>query len=360
MIYNKLIEQIFIYPKFVDQVNLVTKGLEVDLDQENRFWLENILAEYFNDGIKKISPYRIRPWSQVFEVETSRNGLYFFKIPAPEFDKEAQIAKLLESIVPNITTKVIARNEINGSFLMAALEGETLRVELRQKFDQSILEDSAARIGRFQKNIRQHISDFEQFDIPKWTPKTIIEDCDLLIQNPRFLFNTSLSGADIEEFRLLFPSIQEKLAALTKFDNGLSIDHGDFQDNNIFISENRILFIDWADTCISIPSFTIGTYCHSILLANLAITNKTILIEKLLAKYYFNLLDYEYDKLNQCHILLVHFLYPVICVLKVGRLLHLEGKTSDKYASTIIDYWIRIIISFSGVYRDKSLPNKII
>jgi hypothetical protein len=360
MIYNKSIEKIFVYPKFLDLVNLPTEGVEVTLYQETRFWLEDVLVQYFNDEILKISPYRIRPWSQVFKVETNLNELYFIKVPASEFNQEARITELVENFNPDITTTILARNTANGSFLMSALEGKTLRAELRQKFDQLILEDSAAKIGKFQKYIREHISDFEQLDIPRWTSTTLTEDCESLIQNSRFLVHTGLSGRDIAKFKSLFPFIQEKLSILTMFDKGLSIDHGDFQDNNIFISEDRVLFMDWADTCISIPSFTIGTYCHSILLAHSGITNKLGLIQKILEKYYFNLLGSGYNELHQCHIMLVHFLYPMICVLKVSRLLRLEDKGSDTYASKIIDYWIRIIISFSGIYRDKSLPNEVI
>lgn len=360
MISNKSINKIFTYPKFAGLVNSAIKEVEVSLDLETQFWLEEILVEYFNDGIKKISRHHIRPWSRVFKVETNRNGLYFLKIPAAEFYQEAQIIECIKSFHSDITTNILALNKPNGAFLMAALDGETLRAKVRKQFDQLILEDSAARIGEFQNYIREYLSDFEQLKIPKWTSETIIEDCESLIQNSRFLFYTGLSSTDIVEFRSLFPSIREKLTILTGFDNGLSIDHGDFQDNNIFISKDCILFMDWADACISIPSFTIGTYCHSILLAHPGITNKPELIQNILAKYYFNLLGSEYKELHEWHISLVHFLYPMICILKTGRLLNLEDKKSDKYASTIVDYWIRIVISFTGAYRDKSLRNEII
>jgi thiamine kinase-like enzyme len=359
MIYDKKIKKIFTYPKLTDLVNPTTKEDEVPLDQEIRVWLNDILKEYFDDGIKKISYHRIRPWSKVFKVETKRNGLYFLKIPASEFSHEGQIIEAIERYHPDVTIKVLARNKTNGSFLMAAFDEETLRSKLRKHFDESILVDSAAKIGKFQKDAREYISEFEQLGIPKWTSGTIIEYCELLIKNPRFLIHTGLSGKDIAAYRSLFPFIREKISILTMFDNGLSIEHGDFQDNNILISKNGSLFIDWGDANISTPSFTIGTYCHSIILAYPNLINKPIFIQNILAKFYLNLLGRELDELHECHIPLVHLLYPMICILKTGRLFNLEDKKTDKYASTIVDYWIRIVISFTDAYCDKSLCNKI-
>lgn len=63
----------------------------------------------------------------------------------------------------------------------------------------------------------------------------------------------------------------------------------------------------------------------------------------------------KFTERNGPHISLVHFLYPVICVLKVGRLLNLKDKKSDKYASAITDYWIRSIVSFADFYRYNAL-----
>jgi hypothetical protein len=360
MVSNKSISNLFTYPKFAGAVNLTIEETEVSVDQVTRSWLEDSLMENFNDGIKKISPYRIRPWSQVFIVETTRSKSYFLKIPAAEFDKEAQISELIKRFYPDNTPTILARNETNGAFLMDTLDGDTLRAIVRKQFDQTTLEDGALGIGEFQKNAREFIVDFDKLDIPKWTPEKIVKDCVLLIQNSRFLMHSDLSSKSLTEFRSLFPSIQEKLNILNDYDQGLSIDHGDFQDNNIFISEGRMVFMDWADASISIPSFTIGTYCHSALLAHPQITDKTSFLHNTLTKYYFSLLKVKFSNFHHAHVSLVHFLYPMICILKVERLLRLEEKNTDKYASTIIDYWIGIVISFSEAYRDQSLRNEII
>lgn len=358
MKHDRTASKIFIYPKFESLVNLTTN--EVTLDQENQAWLEEVIAEYFNDGIKSISHFRIRPWSKIFKVQTNYSGSYFLKIPTPEFKHEAQIINLIQSFNSDITTKIIVRNPTNGSFLMEAIEGETLRMKIRREEENSLLVSSAATIGNFQKNSREHLSSFEQLGIPKWTSETMIEDFESLIQSPRFLELTALSSLDLKKFRSLFPYIQEKLSVLTRLDNGLSIDHGDFQDNNIFISKYQNVFFDWADASITIPSFTIGTYCHSILLAHPSIDNKSKLIQNILTQYYCNLLGTKNNKFHESHPLLVHYLYPMMCILQVKRLFNLEDKKLDKYASTIIDYWIQLVISFSGIYRDKTLSNEIV
>ncbi len=360
MVTNLSISDLFTYPKFSRLVNLPTEGEGISLDQNTRIWVESILVKHFNDEIKIVSPYRIRPWSQIFKIETIHKGLFFLKIPASEFRQEAQIVELIEHFDSDITVKILARNENNGSFLMAALDGETLRATARKHLDPIMLEDGASIIGKFQKKAREFISEFEKLDIPKWTPKIIIENLEALINDSRFLFHSEISNESINELRSLFPFIQEKLDILIDFDHGLSIDHGDFQDNNLFVSEGRMLLMDWADSTITIPSFTIGTYCHSLLLAHPNIADKYKLIHNVLETYYFELIGLEYHELYQCHALLVHFLYPVICILKVERILNLQVQESDKYAAAIIDYWIRVVISFAEVYRNQSLRNEII
>lgn len=356
MTFNKT-NEIFTYPKFKSLSRFDLKGGDYPLNPEIQLWLEGVLTKQFNDGIKEILHFRSRPWSQVFKVKTNLNNIYFLKVPASEFCQEAQIIGLVEKFNSEIATKIIARDETSGCFLMDSLDGETLRSRIRKQVDQSILVSSAATIGNFQKDAREYISSFEKLGIPKWTAKTIIDACFLLVQNPNFLLCTELSIKEINEFKLLFPSIQAKLIILSSFDNGLSIDHGDFQDNNIFISDYRSVFMDWADASITIPSFSIGTYCHSILLAHPDIVSKSKIIQNILEEYYSNLLGSKYDELFELHITLVHLLYPIICVLKTGRLLNLEDNKSYKYASSIIDYWIRIAISFRGAYSDQSLSN---
>lgn len=356
---NGLTRSLFTYPGLTGLVEISTEDVELFFNEQTRFWLEKVLNENYSDGIKRVSPYRIRPWSQVFTVETIRGGFYFLKIPATEFYQEAKIIELIENLGLDITVCILARNKINGAFLMDALEGDTLRTITRKQLNESIFEDSAVRIAEFQKSARDHVSDFEKVGIPKWTAKTILKDCEILINHSRYLSHSGLSSKSISEFRSLLPAIYEKLSILSGFDKGLSIDHGDFQDNNIFVSKDRVFFMDWGDVNISIPSFTIGTYCHSILLAHANISNKPKLVRNILSKYYFNLLGFEYDKLHQCHVSLVHILYPISCILKVGRLFNADNKKLEKYASTIIDYWIGIVISFSDAYHDESLSNEI-
>lgn len=358
MVYKITPENLFTYPKITGLVDLPTTGREEFLDQFTQTWLENVLIEFFSDGIKKILPHRIRPWSKVFSVETNKNGSFFLKTPAAEFCQEGLIQKLvIDRFHSNITIPVLTRNRENGAFLMPMLTGNSLRVIAREKFDETFVENIACRIGEFQKNIRECITDFGKLNIPKWTSEAIISECKVIIQKSRFLSHSSLSIKNLDYFRSLLPAIHQKLDLLVNLDKGLSLDHGDFQDNNIFISEDRILFMDWADASISIPSFTIGTYCHSLLLAHPNIENKTKLIQNILLKYYFELIGTEYQDFPKYHAMLIHVLYPIICILKVGRLLNLKQKSSDKYASTIIDYWISIIISFTNFYGDKPLCN---
>jgi|GEM_PF-5187352 len=360
MISFKVIKKLFSYPPITGLNNLVIEEVPLFFTQEMRSWIEDVLEKNFNDSIKDLLQHRIRPWSQIFKVNTVRGKSFFFKIPAAEFSSEAQILNIIGSFDSGNTTKIIAQNEANGSFLMAALEGETLREKERRNFDPLPLFDCANRIGEFQKKAREHISYFEKLNVPKWTSNNIIEDCKSLIQKDRFLSNTGLSSKSVVEFRSLLPFVELKLNILSGLDKGMSIEHGDFQDNNIFISEDQVIFMDWADASISIPSFTIATYCHSILLAHPRIPNKPKLLQEILTKYYSKLLGLEYIELHQFHLSLVHTLYPVVCLLKVARLLDLEENLVDKYATTLIDYWIRIILSFSESYCDKSLCNEIV
>ena len=357
---SESIKRLFIYPKLEGLVAPSTGVLEKSLGHDIQDWLEKVLQEHIGSGIKEISIYRVRPWSRVFEVEACDSSKFFLKIPSEEFCLESQITELIRTSDFNHTTKIIAHNLSNGAFLMDALEGEVLRVRVREQSQVLILGEYAAMIGDFQRSIRNDISEFEQLGIPKWTDSNIIKHCKALLHDPRYLAHTKLSREERLEFSSLFPYIQEMLTQLTDFDHGLSIDHGDFQDNNIFVSEELSVIMDWADTSITIPSFTIATYCHSTLLAHPNIRNKFDLIEDILKKYYSNLLGSDYDVLHERHMVFVHLLYPIICMLKSGRLFNLNEKESDTYTSALIDYWIRVVLSFGGAYRDETLSNKTI
>ena len=342
MTLDTTIRQVFCYPSLTGLASPAISEADAPLGTASRAWLEEALA---GENVESISCIRVRPWSRVFKVETEQKAVFFLKVPTKEFDCEASTLQLVRQFCPSIIPQVNAQNEADGSLLMPAISGETLRTQVRAGASSSTLISPAMEMGKLQNAAREHMSEFEQIGIPKWAAEEIIQNCVRLIKNSRFLSLSGLSDQDIAKFTLLFPHFEERVNELIQIDGGLSLEHGDFQDNNIFARKSGNVFMDWADASIAAPSFTIATYCHSILMAHPRITNKAELAKNILSAYYSHLYGQKYKGLCERHLQLVHTLYPIICVLKAARLFRLENKASDQYASMLVDYWLRMAIS---------------
>lgn len=174
-------------------------------------------------------------------VPTSR-GVVWFKAARPAFAHEAGVLEVLRPLAPDLLPEVIAST--GKGWLLLADAGETAR---EHPIDwRSMLHDYAA----LQRASAAHIPALLAAGAYDNRPAGVVERARALM---RYL-PTELAAA--VETRL--PHVAERMERLAASRLPVTVDHGDLHDGNVFTVRGRVRILDWGDSAVAHPLFTLS------------------------------------------------------------------------------------------------------
>ena len=183
----------------------------------------------------------LRAWATALRVPTSR-GIVWFKAARPAFAHDARVLEILQPLAPDLFPEVIATNA--EGWLLLADAGERAR---EHPIDwRAMLQDYAA----LQRASATHVDALLAAGAYDNRPANVVERVEALKQ---YLPAELVSGLEARR-----PRVAERMERLTASRLPITIDHGDLHDGNVFSSEGRVRIIDWGDSAVAHPFFTLS------------------------------------------------------------------------------------------------------
>jgi hypothetical protein len=74
----------------------------------------------------------------------------------------------------------------------------------------------------------------------------------------------SLSSVDYDRLLKLSPHVRQLCDQLANFSIPQTLHHDDFHDGNIFVQDGRIIFMDWAESAVTHPFFSMQVFLRGV------------------------------------------------------------------------------------------------
>lgn len=217
-------------------------------------WME----EQFDDrGIMLTAPIeQIRSWerSAILRAETSFGRFYFKALPAM-FRHEPVLVKWLAYTYPEAFPKPLLVDGWRRWLLMPEYGSQTLDTVL----DIELWEAALRQYAELQISLSVRFNDLIGLGCPDWRLYTLVDAIEPLLMNPADkLSGTSLrlSGEELDGLRGRIPEFKQVCVDLGKYGIPVSLEHGDFWAGQVVINGDKCVFIDWSDSSVSHPFFS--------------------------------------------------------------------------------------------------------
>lgn len=197
---------------------------------------------------------RAMPWSTVSSLNTSK-GRVMLKSMARPFSKEMTILQRLEACSQGFATRVIALDETLGCFLMPDA-GETLRSVMQKNFYTGCWERAVHMCATLQVATLPYVDKFLKDGVNDWRLDKMPALYGALLQQHDVWLADGLSENELRLLKDKTTSITSWCKELALYDIPETLEHGDFQDNNILLKGDKLTISDWGDAIITHPFFS--------------------------------------------------------------------------------------------------------
>ena len=199
------------------------------------------------------------PWggSVVLECRT-RDALLFFKASAGE-PSEAQVMQQLVGLLPEAAVpQLVAHDERLGCMLMRASTGSEPR---------SASEHALAVRSLAQLQVAQHQAPSQPFwdRCARRDGQWLAEQAELLLQTiPQALIAHGVVTDSAQQLASRLRAARRCCAALDAGAWPLALHHEDFRPGNVLVDHDRVCILDWADTVMAHPAFSLLRYLEDL------------------------------------------------------------------------------------------------
>ena len=198
-----------------------------------------------------------RPWSTFARVSTT-SGTVYFKAPAPGSLYEAALTQALACWRPDCTVPVIAV-DLDQGWLLTADAGITLRdigrspgqVEHWLKVLPLCAELQIEMAARVPELLTLGMPDRRLVMLPQLYAQ-LMEDTD----NLRVGLEPGLTAEEYQRLRDLRPHLAGLCEQLASAGLPETLTHEEVHDGNVLVNGDRYIFIDWSDSSVAHPFFT--------------------------------------------------------------------------------------------------------
>lgn len=218
-------------------------------------WIDSQLARL---RIARQGPIvQLRSWqrSAILRVATGEGELFFKAVP-PMFGHEPALTAALAAIDPRRFAATLAVDAQRGWLLMRGLRGRGLdawrEIEDWEAALQSFAEIQIATIDR--------LSDLRALGVPERRLDALTVRIEPLLSDASATLPGQPAGLNDEQratLRDLVPRLQAMSAELSSFGLPATLEHGDLWPGQIIGVDSGYAFIDWSDSSIAHPFFSL-------------------------------------------------------------------------------------------------------
>lgn len=224
-------------------------------------WCETTLKSKGYALLGPIEPVRLMLWSKVYRILSSQGYIYIKEMTAP-FAIEARLINYLTEAGLHSLPHLLAYNEDLLCFMMMDA-GTTLRMLLKKDYRRDIVVQGLIACADIQQQMIQSVDALLALGLPDWRLRCLPQLYNSLLSHETWLLNDGLSISELNNLSKLQPQFSDLCEQLASYQIPETIEHCDFQDNNLLLAGEHVTINDWADAVITHPFFSL----HSFLLS---------------------------------------------------------------------------------------------
>ena len=227
-------------------------------------WAERRLAERDIDVTGKPEQIHVVPWSTVIRLPTDRGAVFFKAIWPPE-KREAAITEALARWQPKDVAVVLAADRTRG-WLLLDDAGEKLRTIIKKDNDIRRWRTVLPQYAELQLAVAKHANELLKLGAPDRRAASLAMQYERLLKDRHLLqigVNGGLTQSQYRKLVNLVPQVREWSAYVggTVPD---TIQHDDLHDGQVFVKDGRYRILDWGDTVVSHPFYSLTVALRSI------------------------------------------------------------------------------------------------
>ena len=216
-------------------------------------WVRAELARLGVEAAGAVEEVHRRPRSAVLRVPAA-GGHVYFKATAPAVAHEVALVEALSRWRVDDVAPVLAADPGRGWLLMADR-------------DLGHWEALLPRYAELQIELAGRVHDLLALGLPDRRLETLPAQYEALLDDAAALSLDQPDGLTADEHRRLrelVPRFAALCAELAGYGVPETLNHGDFHDGNIFVRDGRYYYLDWGDSCVSHPFYSLRTTLVSV------------------------------------------------------------------------------------------------
>lgn len=224
-------------------------------------WCETTLKSKGYCLLGTVEAVRLMLWSKVYRILTSEGYIYIKQMTTP-FAIEAKLIHYLAGREQPALPTLIAYNEALLCFMMLD-SGTTLRTILKQYYDIDIVTQGLVTYANIQQEMSQSLEALLALGVPDWRLQCLPRHYHALLSHEAWLLNDGLTAPELDDLKNTHSQFVEICEQLASYKIPETIEHCDFQDNNILLQQEFVTINDWADAVIAHPFFSLHSFLQS-------------------------------------------------------------------------------------------------
>lgn len=200
---------------------------------------------------------QMRTWERSCIARTG-DGQFYFKAVPPMFAHEPRLTRELARWYPRVSPEVVALDEERGWMLLRSA-GQRV---LEDASDVSLWEETIRTLAQLQIDLSRRVDRLLALGCPDRRLNRLEEHLQALLADDSILRCGSrpLTEDEIRRLRGLGPVLKATCRQLAACSIPPSLEHGDFWAGQVVIPEEGFAFIDWSDSSVSCPFFSMATF----------------------------------------------------------------------------------------------------
>ncbi|WP_158618892.1 phosphotransferase [Legionella qingyii] len=229
-------------------------------------WAQNHLNQqgYSIQGSSKL--IQNTSWAKVYQLATTRGYLYLKQIPE-SFAIEPNLLLYLRSFFPALVPEVLAHNPNLRCFLMSD-RGTPLKKQLAINFQVDLAREALKSCAEIQMGLISQIDSLLALGVPDWRLPNLPELYFKLLDDTEFLIHDGFTSNERQHLISLHPRFAGLCQQLGQYSIPETIEHSDFHENNILCQAQHLTIIDWGESVLSHPFFSLISFLVNMMRAH--------------------------------------------------------------------------------------------
>jgi len=201
-----------------------------------------------------------RPWAQVVRITTDR-GAFFCKTVIPALAYEVPITWALARWLPDRVTPVVAADPGRRMLLMEDA-GERLRARIERERDITAWLGILPRYAELQIAVAPHAAELVAMGAPDRRSSALATAFETIVATDELLTIAGPQSVTPDDLRTLRGLVGRVRSWCDELGGTMpdTIQHDDLHDGQIFIRDGVVRFLDWGDSNVSHPFFTLVVF----------------------------------------------------------------------------------------------------